>query len=288
MPGVAGSARAVAGLQRRSRRPRRRNRRSSRAPRVDAFGAREGVRDDAADRGSANAVVRASARHRGGRDRPAPASPAPPRTRSPPRRPRGAPLKPPAAHERGRVLEHEQARPPAPLQRGLPRAHHGSRAERTRKGVPAVRELGAERPRRALGDRASAASASSRSRVTRRSTLLSLPHGETGRIEPASRLNREAPPGGNVHWSSVSPSSGDWHVVSFTAPGQVRPALTPVVGTKPFAATRTQLQPPAHNRVLGLRSRRRSRGTEPAAAPPARARQCRFADAAKASTIPWP
>lgn len=70
-------------------------------------------------------------------------------------------------------------------------------------------------------------------------------------LDEASRLNREAPPGGNVHWSVRESEPGDWHVVSFTAPGQVRPALTPVVGTKPVRPDPDELQPPAHNPYWG-------------------------------------
>ena len=69
-------------------------------------------------------------------------------------------------------------------------------------------------------------------------------------LDEASRLNREAPAGGNVHWS-VREVDGDWQVVSFTAPGRVRPVVKPSVGTKPVRPGPDELQPPSHNPYWG-------------------------------------
>jgi len=38
-------------------------------------------------------------------------------------------------------------------------------------------------------------------------------------LDEAARLNREAPPGGRVHWS-VREVDGAWEVVSFETPGE--------------------------------------------------------------------
>ena len=69
-------------------------------------------------------------------------------------------------------------------------------------------------------------------------------------LDEASRLNREATPGGKVHWS-VREVDGDWQVVSFEAPGRERPDLKPSVGTKPVRPDPDELQPPAHNPYWG-------------------------------------
>ena len=70
-------------------------------------------------------------------------------------------------------------------------------------------------------------------------------------IDEASRRGREEPPGSDIHWSVREAEPGDWEVVRFTAPGRTRPALKPVVGTKPYRPDPGELQPPVHRTEWG-------------------------------------
>ena len=69
-------------------------------------------------------------------------------------------------------------------------------------------------------------------------------------LDEAARLNREAPPGGRVHWS-VREVDGAWEVVSFEAPGGGRSDLKPSVGTKPYRPDPAELPPPLHRPEWG-------------------------------------
>jgi hypothetical protein len=69
-------------------------------------------------------------------------------------------------------------------------------------------------------------------------------------LDAANRLNRDEGPGSRVHWS-VREVDGGWQVVSFEAPGQVRPTLKPSVGTKPHRPDPGELQPPVHRPEWG-------------------------------------